>query len=273
MMSTTTTTITTLIPFAAKAASSSSRKRSLPFNADNVVTKHRRDAKDVVVEPNLKKIRKSYMSILPDRMLSSSSSSSSSLSSSGSCSDDESIINDTECRSPDSIVQSILKSQNKNVKIRSCQVMEDFFLPPTAEEIACYDHDILNAIRNQDMTKIQEFHQQGRPLKCSNKYGESLLHLAIRRGFLNVVKYLIIDAKVPLNIMDDYGRNPFHDACWTHETNFQIIDMMIDLCPDLLYVKDKRGNTPLSYVRKEKWNQWNTYLYTKSAQTLMPKSF
>ena len=114
------------------------------------------------------------------------------------------------------------------------------------------------------METLRVFLKQGRPLKCSNQFGESLLHLACRKGLVSVVKFLLVDAGVPANVRDDMGRSPLHDAFWTPTPNFELVDVILQQCPDLLLICDKRGHPPLAYTRKDHWNVWNQYLQSRS---------
>ena len=138
--------------------------------------------------------------------------------------------------------------------------MQGFFSEYTEEEIEAYDAEVLTAIRTQDIDTLREFLKKGRPLKCSNRFRESLLHLACRRNFLDVVKFLIHEAHVPVRVCDDYGRTILHDAAWTCEPNFDLIELILKECPDLLYMSDRRGHTPILYARKSHWSAWNKFL-------------
>lgn len=175
-------------------------------------------------------------------------------------------------KSPEIHFKEMLSKNGFHVDFRSFDTLDGFFHPPTPEEIDAYKHDVLNAIRNCDIDQLHHFQKNGRPLKCSNRFGESILHLACRKGSLEVVEFLIHKAHVPLQVCDDYGRNPLHDACWTAKTNFALIDLILEGCPDLLFIKDKRGYTPLSYIRREEWKEWNHYLTQKSLDTFMPQT-
>jgi len=135
------------------------------------------------------------------------------------------------------------------VAVGPFNTIEDFFREPTAEEIEAYDFDVLNAVRSRDINMLRTFHRDGRPLKCSNRFGESLLHLACRKQCIEVVDFLINEASVPLQVADDVGRTPLHDACLTPAPNFKLVDLILAKCPDLLYIKDKRGHTPLFYAK------------------------
>jgi len=142
---------------------------------------------------------------------------------------------------------------------RGPQELENFFVEQRSDEVG-YDAEVIAAIRNQDIDTLRKMHQSGRSLQCSNKFGESLLHMACRRGFVQVVDFLLHEAGVSIRIRDDYGRTPLHDACWTIEPNFELMEMLIQEAPQLLWVRDKRNDSPLRYARREHWAGWNAFL-------------
>jgi Ankyrin repeats (3 copies) len=167
-------------------------------------------------------------------------------------------------------LKSHLLSLGVDIKLQSCRHLAEFFLDPQQSEIDAYGFDLLNAVRNQDLKALEKFYNEGRPLKCSNQFGESLLHLACRKSFTKVVRFLIETANVPLNVKDDFGRNPAHDACWTISPNWELMDLIVDECPDLFYIEDVRGHTALDYIRMEHWPAWNNYIRMKGVR-LTPK--
>jgi len=175
-------------------------------------------------------------------------------------------------QTPQAVILEKLSKRFIPVRIQSYStLLESFFQAPTEAEIQAYDHDVLNAVRSGDLDTLRQYHANGRPLKCSNKFGESLLHLACRKGMLDVTKFLVQEANVPLQVCDDYGKSPLTDVCWTNGTNFELIDFVLSQCPDLLYIEDKRGNTPLAYVRRDQHGAWKDYLHTKTAASLRPR--
>lgn len=141
---------------------------------------------------------------------------------------------------------------------------DNFYTEHTEEQISCYSQDVITAIRSRDISTLRSMHESGRHLQCCNRFGESLIHMACRRGFLDVVKYFIQEAHVSIRVKDDYGRTPLHDACWCREPNFALMDLLIDQCAELLFISDKRGHTPLQYTRREHWKYWNAYLLTRA---------
>ena len=143
-----------------------------------------------------------------------------------------------------------LDQQGINAKVQRFDAVKELFEDPQQKEIDAYGFEALDAVRQRDIAKLRTFHKEGRPLKCSNRFGESILHLACRKGYYDVVDFLVNEADVPVWVKDDFGRTPLSDACWTIEPNFELMDVLLAKAPDLLLVSDARGHTPLAYVRQ-----------------------
>mmetsp|Transcript_7706 Transcript_7706/g.11710 ORF Transcript_7706/g.11710 Transcript_7706/m.11710 type:complete len:177 (-) Transcript_7706:60-590(-) len=76
-----------------------------------------------------------------------------------------------------------------------------------------------------------------------------------RRGDHDLLK-LFMKYGCSLQVCDDFGRTPLHDACWTSKPNFEIIDLILTKDRRLMNIVDCRGSSPLSYVKREHWNDW-----------------
>lgn len=66
-----------------------------------------------------------------------------------------------------------------------------------------------------------------------------------------------------LQVTDDFGRTPLHDACWTAEPNFETVEMILNDDERLLHIVDCRGSSPLSYVKRDHWGKWIAFFQTK----------
>jgi Ankyrin repeats (3 copies) len=93
------------------------------------------------------------------------------------------------------------------------------FQKPSQAEINAYDLEAVQAIRASDVKKLRSLLKEGKTMNASNRFGESLIAMACRRGDVDVVRFMIQEANVRLDIQDDYGRTPLHDCCWTTEPN------------------------------------------------------
>jgi len=70
------------------------------------------------------------------------------------------------------------------------------------------------AARSEDLQALKTLHEQGKSLQCSNRFGESIIHIICRRGRDDILKFLVSEAGVTLRLRDDLGRTPLHDAAW-----------------------------------------------------------
>ena len=146
--------------------------------------------------------------------------------------------------------------------IRPVLSIENKFHEHTPDEIAAYLPTAM-LVRNNDLPGLKMAHKGSSgstTLQTSNKFGESLLHIACRRGYDDIARYLLDEAGVTPWVRDDYGRTPCHDACWTATPNLELMDLLVRRCPEMLLMSDKRGSTPLDYVRKDNWDVWRQFL-------------
>jgi len=161
---------------------------------------------------------------------------------------------------PDLCLTNLLKSRGYNsAKIPAANLL--MRRPPLSDkQMADYDKQLLFAIRSSDLASLKQLQSEGRSMMACNKFGESILHLAARRSAPRVVHFLLSHGGDP-RLLDDYGRNPLHDACWRGEPDFEVIMMIMDRDVDLVRVQDVRGATPLNYIRQEYWMQTCAFLY------------
>lgn len=196
---------------------------------------------------------------------------------------------------PLSFLRSLFASSARGQQLLA-QPRQTIFRKPCQAEIDCYDLESVQAIQASDVDKLRSMVREGKSMNASNRYGESLFAMACRRGSVEVVRFLIHEAKVRLDIQDDYGRTPLHDACWTALPNMVCLrglprgvrwlvhrDTIIDFShllklftqiimdellkvvpPAMLLTEDVRGHTPFHYARKEHWVQWENFLKSRS---------
>lgn len=179
--------------------------------------------------------------------------------------------------SPDEYLQDLLKTMlgftptpRPTLEISSIPVLnkitkkdEPYILPITEEELINYDIDVVSAVRDKDLDTLRSLHERGKSLSCCNRYGESLLHMACRRGFTAIFEYLAGTANVAIRITDDCGRTPLHDTLWHKDCQYDIMNWLVCNDPSLLLLCDKRGHTPFAYARREHWDVWKQFLWDR----------
>jgi len=167
--------------------------------------------------------------------------------------------NDANAKKPLEVVIEILSSSGANSDTKPSIDVTDFFVKVDT----MYDQDVVNAIRSNDVDALRKLHSEGTNLECGNRFGETLIHLACRRSSRELVAFLVQEAGVSILVRDDFGRTPMHDCCWRPEIDLELLDMLLDLAPELLLLSDKRGHTPLDYSRREHWDKLIPFLHDK----------
>ena len=143
---------------------------------------------------------------------------------------------------------------------------------PTALQQASYDVHLIGLVKNGDVAALRCCLAAGLSQNPSNNWGESLVHMVCRLGDPDLLRVLIQNNNNNnaaggccnvLQVADDYGRTPLHDACWSATPCFESIEMILDQDVNLLHMRDCRGALPLAYVQKEHWADWISFLQSK----------
>lgn len=189
------------------------------------------------------------------------------------CASSQDLSNTTEVHSPISSLLNELRKISGHTSPRTfpAHEMTNVFHEYTPAEYEAYDKDAVGAINNANMEQIRTWFSQGRSLQAANQFGESLLHIACRRGSLEVTKFLVMEASVSVWVRDQQGMMPIHLACRTNKPNYDLVDFLVEQDSDMLFVSDKRGCTPLDYTPKDTWPSWNKFFATKDLNMLQPK--
>lgn len=141
------------------------------------------------------------------------------------------------------------------------------FEAPTAAMLHAYTTELLTAVRQNDLDEVRRLYNTG-TVHCNacNRFGESILHIACRRGFHEMVQFLMDDVGLRIDtIRDDYHRTPLHDAFWISSecpSMTKVVDYLLHqpYVLELLFLPDKRGYTPLEYTREEDHPKWIAFL-------------
>jgi ankyrin repeat protein len=135
--------------------------------------------------------------------------------------------------------------------------------PLHQDRIDSYNSTTVCAIRSNDVATLRSLLDSNN-VKCfdaCNLNGETLLHLACRRGNLETVNFLIHEARVQVDVKDELGRTVLHDICWRAEPDTDIMACLIQVVsPQLLLVEDARGHSCFDYCRKEHWKEWIRFI-------------
>jgi len=156
-----------------------------------------------------------------------------------------------------SLLPTITRKRNRNIAFRAIVKQED---------LDNYDMESVRAVRANDVQTLRTLLKGGKCFQACNRNGETLLHLACRRGNMETVKFLLHEAGVPADVQDDMGRTVLHDVCWRPTPDFALMEVFLEVVsPSLLLQEDVRGHTCLDYCRKHDWGKWVTFLEQHAA--------
>ena len=169
----------------------------------------------------------------------------------------------TTTTSPDDYLLQLVEYMiGHSVKSRPGLELKNFFPTITEEQVASYTMDVAASARKNDIDTLERLRsEEGLSLDCCNRFGETLLHIAARRGYTNMVEYLLQQPNVSVRVIDDTGRTPLHDALWNPTPQLGICKWIVQRDPSLFFITDKRGFTPFQYARTEHWDTWKTFLF------------
>uniref|UniRef100_A0A7S2A163 Uncharacterized protein n=1 Tax=Ditylum brightwellii TaxID=49249 RepID=A0A7S2A163_9STRA len=159
--------------------------------------------------------------------------------------------------SPQKFLDDLLRSRGYSTK-QFCSLEGGYYCKPTPLQKASYGTKIVQAVRSSDDSLLRRFLQFGLSRNPCNAFGESLLHMVCRRGNYKLLK-LLSDFGCYIQVSDDFGRTPLHDACWTTEPDFDCVDLILNVDVRLLHIVDCRGAAPLAYVKRDNWGKWIEY--------------
>jgi hypothetical protein len=151
-----------------------------------------------------------------------------------------------------------------SVSVKPARDLKSFFPSITEEQMGAYGLEVVAATRENKVDKLRELLvSHGREsLDCFNRFGEGLINIACRRGFQDIVKFLLSDeVGLSFRTCDDGGRTPLHDACWHPSPQLEICTQIIEQEPALFLVGDNRGFTAFHYARKDHWHIWRQFLF------------
>jgi hypothetical protein len=174
--------------------------------------------------------------------------------------------------SPGTYLTVSLKNKKIKSRIDSFSLEQALYFEPYEESEI--DMDLLKAIRGGDLEKLRSLmndKEKDYDLEARNQFGENLVHMACRVTGLSVdvLKFLVDDAKIQLNVRDRFGRTPLHNACMSAIPNFNNIDYIMKKAPKLTVFEDDKNKVPFDLIPQRCFERWTRFLSEKNIlQTL-----
>mmetsp|Transcript_2700 Transcript_2700/g.3627 ORF Transcript_2700/g.3627 Transcript_2700/m.3627 type:complete len:417 (+) Transcript_2700:61-1311(+) len=140
----------------------------------------------------------------------------------------------------------------------------------TPLQIASYGPRTIEIVKSGNHEALHDALVLGLDPNVCNQYGESLLHMACRRGNIKLLK-VFMEKGALLQVSDDYGRTIMHDAMWAANPAFDVVETILRQDRTMLFLRDKRGSLPFSYVHKNDVNTWIDW-FDQNIETYFPRN-
>ena len=155
----------------------------------------------------------------------------------------------------------MLKSRGYSPDTHST-LLTAYYNTPSKLQLASYGTYVTDLVRYGRVEELSEALVLGLSPNACNAHGESIVHTACRLSDLQTLDALI-KAGCSIQVSNDNGRTPFHDACSSAEPNFRLIETLLNIDKHLFFLADKRGHLPLSCVKSDHWSLWLQFLESK----------
>lgn len=177
----------------------------------------------------------------------------------------------TKIESPVDFLEQVVGCERYKKDVSSCSMVVNEF-SVSEKRLSNYNMKTIQAIREKDINALSQLLKEGQNFDACNRNGESLLHLACRRGNKEVVEFLVDKAEVDVTCVDSLGRTVVHDLCWRATPDTDMMKVLLRRIPSrLLLQEDVRGHTPFDFARKEHWGVWTEFL-RENQEDIVPLS-
>jgi hypothetical protein len=139
---------------------------------------------------------------------------------------------------------------------------------PSPLQLASFGTELVKAIHVSDVEKLGRLLSTGLSPNPCNQFRDSIVDLVCKRANAAIFQCLV-DHGCDLRVCDGFGRTPMHHCCWASEFCPDIASCILQTDLQQLFMEDKRGQTPLEYVRPEQAPDWINYL-EDNANKLFP---
>lgn len=164
---------------------------------------------------------------------------------------------------PEDFLHDILRRRGYSTEMAAMKETV-FHRAPEPDQVSAYDKAILSAVLDEDEGALERMRVAGRRMDACNRFGDSVLHMACRRGRAVALRFLLrATGAGGVMLSDDFGRTVMHDACWTATPRFDVASAVLDADTRLLRTLDSRGSSPLQYVPRDQWPLWCAFFESR----------
>lgn len=140
---------------------------------------------------------------------------------------------------------------------------------PSPLQLSSFGTQVVHAVHTDDVSMLGKLLACGLSPNPCNQFRDSILDLVCKRSNVAIFKCLL-DHGSDLRVVDGFGRTPLHHCGWASKFSRDIAEAILERDPLQLFIEDKRGQTPMEYVRPNIMTEWSEFL-EEMADKFWPK--
>jgi hypothetical protein len=130
---------------------------------------------------------------------------------------------------------------------------------PSPLQLASFGTELVKAFHSSDVERMGKLLSCGLSPNPCNQFRDSIVDLVCKRGNAAIFQCLV-EHGCDLRVCDGFGRTPLHHSAWSGSLCKPIVRLVLQIDWIQLLIEDKRGQTPLEYVRPEVADEWVEFL-------------
>jgi ankyrin repeat protein len=168
---------------------------------------------------------------------------------------------------PQDVLERLLSTRGYGVGMTIRVKAEDtcYDFRPSPLQLASFGTELVKAIHNSEVEKLDELLGTGLSPNPCNQFRDSIVDLVCKRANAPIFGCLVTHG-CDLRVCDGFGRTPLHHCCWASEFSPEIAEIILKTDRQQLFMEDKRGQTPLEYVRPDQAPDWIEFLEERADQ-------
>jgi hypothetical protein len=165
----------------------------------------------------------------------------------------------SKSETPYQALQRITQERGYGSKIRIAADEAGYDAVPSPLQLASFGTEVVKAVHTSNPARLSELLSAGLSPNPCNQFRDSIVDLVCKRANEEIFQCLI-EHNCELRVCDGFGRTPLHHCCWASEFSSDIAYAILKSDLLQLFIEDKRGQTPLEYVRPSLADSWVEFL-------------
>ena len=170
---------------------------------------------------------------------------------------------------PQDVLMRLVEQQGQGALKRIKSEDAGYDTMPSPLQLSSFGTQVVHAVHTDDVDMLGKLLSCGLSPNPCNQFRDSILDLVCKRNNVAIFNCLLEHGS-DIRVVDGFGRTPLHHCGWASQFSREIAEAILERDPLQLFIEDKRGQTPMEYVRADIMSEWSEFL-EEMADKFWPK--